>query len=670
MLASSLVRGDDIPHKCGTSAVADFVAARSTMDKDLLLALGEAALVDRPILDLSCLSPTGRFKVHYTKTGADAVYKSSTDVNQNGVPDYVDKVADIADSVYTFIIDSLGYPPPPSDSFYSPTGEGQYDIYLLSLGYYGLAYTDSASIDTSRAGLISATSFIELDNDYHNVNRGEYKDRPLDAVRVTLAHEYFHAVQFGMNYTDAEPSSRRYWMEMSAVWMEEEQYTNINDYYNYLTYFFNFPARSLQDFDRGDRGIHSYASVVFPLYLSTVYDRDIIKAIWEKSHSLGLERGPGPRFLTAVQHVIDSASNHTENLSSTYRDFALWNYFTGERADAAPTGVGYAERSFYPSIPDSAMISSDRYPLLVFNMTKFWPELNAATYLRFYGIQAIERRFFACGQIEPDSLCTVRFVDTICADRTIIPDSVVTRSAQCTDYHPPTECHLRSGCADTTLLYYGPSFLVGIQVDTVRPGWGLTVLNHPVTDPTRPIVDSKALLPADTVSTYGVDLKRPGETDAITLILSTGSSDLTLYRPRVGRYVAWYVNDTTQPLPKNAPVMLLDPYPNPAVENESVWFRFQVPTNDTAAQLCARQQTWMEVDLYTVAGDRVFTIQKWATLQNLGSKMNEYRVSWDMTNSYGQAVSSGVYLAVARLRCGGDGGTLLGVGKTKVAVIR
>ncbi len=36
---------------------------------------------------------------------------------------------------------------------------------------------------------------------------------------------------------------------MSAVWMEEQQYTGINDYYNYLPFFFGTPMSSIQQFN-------------------------------------------------------------------------------------------------------------------------------------------------------------------------------------------------------------------------------------------------------------------------------------------------------------------------------------------------------------------------------------------------------------------------------------
>ncbi|HVP37197.1 MAG TPA: hypothetical protein VMT04_09405, partial [Terriglobales bacterium] len=83
-------------------------------------------------------SPGGFFKIHFAKTGINAVYQPTVDTNGNGIPDYVDSCAAILDHVWAKEVDSLGYTPPPSDGSYPPSwpngGDGKFDIYLLDLG--------------------------------------------------------------------------------------------------------------------------------------------------------------------------------------------------------------------------------------------------------------------------------------------------------------------------------------------------------------------------------------------------------------------------------------------------------------------------------------------------------------------------------------------------------
>ncbi|MBD3333140.1 hypothetical protein GF356_09835, partial [candidate division GN15 bacterium] len=121
--------------KCGTPAILAFQLNKHRLDKELMQELG-VELWDRPTdkVDTFRDSDSGWFRIHYTTAGEDAVYRANVDNNANGHPDYVDTVAMVMDSVRIFLIDSLGYPLPPSDGFY-PAGDGPlYDVYLYDIG--------------------------------------------------------------------------------------------------------------------------------------------------------------------------------------------------------------------------------------------------------------------------------------------------------------------------------------------------------------------------------------------------------------------------------------------------------------------------------------------------------------------------------------------------------
>ncbi|MCK4301174.1 MAG: hypothetical protein KAW91_00285, partial [candidate division Zixibacteria bacterium] len=350
----------DLPVKCGTPAVLEFLAAYPKLDQGLLKSLG-AELYDRPTeLDQFHDSDSGHFRVHYTTSGLNAVYGSQS-VNENGVPNFVVKVAEILDSVRAFIVDSLEYPPPPPDG-YEPGGDEKYDVYLRNLytQVYGYTYPDSLLREGNDS--LRSTSFIELNSNPSQLFG--YENRPLDAVRVTCAHEFFHAVQFGLDATEerARDLSSRAFMEMSAVWMEEMLYDDINDYYFYLPYFFRFPQSSIMQFESTHWDYHPYGSVVFPIYLAERFGSAIIRDIWERCRDLGF----GPNFLEAADQAIYSASGQTENWETAFAEFGLWNYFTGERADSIPDGVsGYSEKEFYPAVPYEKIDIQYSYPVIV-----------------------------------------------------------------------------------------------------------------------------------------------------------------------------------------------------------------------------------------------------------------------------------------------------------------
>ena len=62
------------------------------------------------------------------------------------------------------------------------------------------------------------------------------------ALKVTIAHEFYHAIQFA--YDVGEDI---YFMEESSTWMEDMVCPEVNDNYNYLPYFYTVPQVGLED---------------------------------------------------------------------------------------------------------------------------------------------------------------------------------------------------------------------------------------------------------------------------------------------------------------------------------------------------------------------------------------------------------------------------------------
>ncbi|MCH7879408.1 MAG: hypothetical protein IH914_08870, partial [candidate division Zixibacteria bacterium] len=217
----------------------------------------------RPVRQFSYDSPSGYFRIHYDTGGENAVLNSGVDTlgsrgapGADGVPDHINAVAEIFDSVRAVILGDptdggLGYPTPPPDTVFAFVADsnGLYDVYLRNLGgiYFGTTLSETQVPDYFLPGnsVSSFTSYIVIDNDYREPSySNQFNDfitRPLDAVRVTAAHEYFHAVQFGIDlfeFEDSVSEARFYWYEISAVAMEELLYDGIDDYYSYLYSFF------------------------------------------------------------------------------------------------------------------------------------------------------------------------------------------------------------------------------------------------------------------------------------------------------------------------------------------------------------------------------------------------------------------------------------------------
>jgi hypothetical protein len=295
--------------------------------------------------DSEYTSSSDHFKFHFAKTGTNAVFQPTVDNNGNGVPDYVDECASVLEYVWAKEIDTLGYNPPPSDGSYPVNwpngGDGRYDIYLLNLGSSYLGATFPETTQTPAPAWVW-TSFIELDNDYlgydPNLQHSQY-----EWLSVTAAHEFFHAIQFSYDASEFElgagDMAKPYWMEMSAVWMEDQVYDNIDDYIYYLPAFFNYPWVSLRFFTNNSqdpRYLHPYGSCVWPIFLSERFDDiNIVKNIWSVCAQV-----QGDNVLSATDTILKGIYN--SSLNDAFREFSVWNYFTADRANPSVFGF-YSE---------------------------------------------------------------------------------------------------------------------------------------------------------------------------------------------------------------------------------------------------------------------------------------------------------------------------------------
>ncbi|MCY3870756.1 MAG: dockerin type I domain-containing protein [Gemmatimonadetes bacterium] len=290
---------------CGTSAIRGLTANWDRLPPAAKEAF--AFLQQRPILSHSILSSGGHFKIHYDTVGIHAV--APTDTDANGVPDYVDEAARVFEDVWDLEINQLGYNPPPSD------GDGVYDVYIKNLAFlraYGYAWPIVPRE-------LTTPSYIEIDNNYaENI----YESRGLDGLRVTAAHEFFHAIQFGY-YADFAAA---WWQEATATWMEDVAYPEVNDFYQYMSCpsyyscFYDDPEASL-DKDSGSR--HPFGASIFAHHVEQVYGADVIKGVWEL-----LKKRDSSKYSLSL---IDDGMPLGE-FAQVMPRFAAWNYLTDERA--------------------------------------------------------------------------------------------------------------------------------------------------------------------------------------------------------------------------------------------------------------------------------------------------------------------------------------------------
>lgn len=227
-----LAAQESLPDRCGTGE-------RFGTDHIKRLKSGQL-LATRPTLPYSVDAMKGAFRIHYDTTGPNAVDPS--DADRNGLPDYIDQVAAAFEHAWRVEIDTLGYIAPPTDG--TDGGSPALDVYVRNLGptgYYGITSPDRM-IRQSPTELW--TTFLEIDNDYSasdstSNGRPSYTTTGLDALRITCAHEFHHAVQNGSYASRAE---QRMLYELTSTWMEMRCWPDVRDWVYYASALLNRPA--------------------------------------------------------------------------------------------------------------------------------------------------------------------------------------------------------------------------------------------------------------------------------------------------------------------------------------------------------------------------------------------------------------------------------------------
>ena len=152
-------------------------------------------------------------------------------------------------------------------------GNGRFDVYLKDVGVEGLyGYCAPERREPGHAWL--ASGYCVLDDDFA---RGQFGATPEVSLRVTAAHEFFHAVQFAYDYGED-----RWLMEATATWMEERVADDVDDNRQYLPYGqLARPGSSLDIFD--PQGFNQYGNWAFFEYLADRFGDDVVRAVWRQA---------------------------------------------------------------------------------------------------------------------------------------------------------------------------------------------------------------------------------------------------------------------------------------------------------------------------------------------------------------------------------------------------
>jgi len=336
---------------CGTAlwpAVLNLDKTLSPQGRTVLAAeLG--SLLARPVLDTFYDAPLAPFRIHYSLTGTHAVLGGTTDTLADGRPRYVHTAAEALTRAYELLLDSLGFLSPLSDNQLGG-GDSLYDVYLAQTPYAGftaaeLAYGRVVGNDT----ILAASAYTVVHPTFSGflipVN-------PFDYLRITCAHEFFHAVHFAYD-VEEKPDWQQYgfWLEGTAVWFEDYAYPAVNDW-EYLPSYFQSPERSIT-FSNVGSGVRPYgAGSVWTFYLVERFGGPaILRDIWNRCALVS-----GDNTLPATDSVLTVRGS---SLESSWHEFATWCMQTGSRYQPGT----FAQGAQWPNLRPTSILFN--YPAAV-----------------------------------------------------------------------------------------------------------------------------------------------------------------------------------------------------------------------------------------------------------------------------------------------------------------
>ncbi|HXH80568.1 MXAN_6640 family putative metalloprotease [Nocardioides sp.] len=239
--------------------------------------------------------------VHYVTATSDAPPLATTD---GTTPDWVRRNLAVAEFSLARMVE-LGYPAPPTDD--GRGGGPQFDLYLADisrLGLYGYCAPEAAVPGAPG----HASSYCVFDNDFRGF------PMPADeSLRVTAAHELFHAVQFGMDVRED-----RWFLEATATWIEEQVADDVNDNRQFL--LAGQLAERRTPLDVAGTGLASYGNWIFFQFLAQRHGVDAVRQIWALASA-----GPGAPDHFSVEAVRRFVESRGPGMTRVYAAFTAAN---------------------------------------------------------------------------------------------------------------------------------------------------------------------------------------------------------------------------------------------------------------------------------------------------------------------------------------------------------
>lgn len=276
--------------------------------------------------------------VHWVEETQDA--PPLADGDGDNVPDWVERTAAVVENVWRKQVGRLRFRAPKSDQTSKNSGPNKkLDVYLADVGakgLYGYVTSDDPNLRLS-AGykFFDFSTYMVIDEDFAR-NQFPATNGTL-ALKVTVAHEFFHSVQAAYDFLEDG-----WFLEGSATWMEDQIYDGINDNHQYLSASpLRWPSVPLDVFGSG----FQYGNFIFWQYVGERFSARLpaksIRRIWLWAD--GSRGGPDLYSLRAVARL---AKSNGSSLRQVFHGFGRCLLFPARCFSEG--GRAYAARARVP----------------------------------------------------------------------------------------------------------------------------------------------------------------------------------------------------------------------------------------------------------------------------------------------------------------------------------
>ncbi len=290
--------------------------------------------------------------------------EDQADSNGDGISDTIEIIAEAAEHAFDVLVAEMGYPEPNSDV----------DRRIMVILDDRNSYLASGSLGSTSV-LSNGDPYVAIDPFLSE-----------ELLKVTMAHEFYHVIQFDMGVEFAYTDQGVNLAESTATWSEEETYDSIDDYINYLQDFFDYPDYSILASYVPTGTLYEYALSIWPIFLSEEYGSDIIKWIWMDYQSKVQDYYDPLELHTLLSDLLDEEGS---SLNEAYADFALWNL----DLDFYSEGENY---------PDVFLLDASADGQLNLIGEAYAPALYGSNYLYFENIDNEEDFYFQI--VKPDGI--------------------------------------------------------------------------------------------------------------------------------------------------------------------------------------------------------------------------------------------------------------------------